>query len=179
MAIFTLLIIAILTSSCGMPIIGKHMERKSGTSRLFSSTDNTFAPYVAQFEAYGKSISNNDNFSVGDVIVNFGVPEENAFQGVCYIYSNDAREIIIRADWWNNASDSDKESLLFHELGHCRLDREHDDSTEVIANQSVKLSMMHTVIVLGGQYSNHRSGYLTEMFTGNKSAVRSTFINMP
>ena len=177
--LISLILLAIITSSCGMPIIGKHVEKKSGTSRLFSSTDSSFTPYIAQFEAYAKSVTGNSNFSVGDVLVNFGDPEVNTFQGVCYIYSNDLREIIIRRQWWDSASDSDKESLLFHELGHCRLDRDHDDEVNIIGGKSVKMSMMNSIIVLGNDYSNHRPGYLDELFNGNKAAVTTSFINTP
>lgn len=162
-----------------MPIIGKHVQKKSGTSRLFASTDSTFSPYVAQFEAYAKSITGNSSFSVGDVLINFGDPEVNTFQGVCYIYSNDLREIIIRREWWVSANDSDRESLIFHELGHCKLDRDHDDETKVIGGKSVKLSMMNSIIVLGTDYSSHRPGYLDELFTDNKTSVINSFINTP
>ncbi len=177
--LISLILIAIFTSSCGMPIIGKHVQKKSGTSRLYSSTDSTFSPYIAQFEGYAKSVTGDSNFKVGDVLINFGEPDETSFQGVCYIYANDAREIIIRRDWWNNASDSDRESLIFHELGHCRLDRDHDDEVQVIGNKSVKMSMMHYVIVLGPDYEQHRGGYVQELFTRNKAAVSNAFINTP
>jgi hypothetical protein len=177
--LIVLSLIAILSTSCGMPIIGKHVQKKSGTSRLFSSTDSTFSPYVAQFESYAKSVTGNSGFSVGDVLINFGDPEVNTFQGVCYIYSNDLREIIIRKQWWDTAADSDRESLIFHELGHCKLDRDHDDEVNVIGGKSVKLSMMNSIIVLGNDYANHRPGYLDELFNRNKTSVINAFINTP
>lgn len=169
--LFILATIAILTSSCGMPIIGEHVQKKSGTSRLFSSTDSSFSPYITSFEAYGKNLTGDANFKVGDIPINFGTPEETSFQAVCYIYSNNAREIIVRPEWWQGASEDDKESIIFHELGHCRLDREHDDEVMVIGGHSVKLSMMHHVIVTGPSYTNRQSAYINELFTQNKNAV--------
>lgn len=171
--LFILATIAILTSSCGMPLIGKHVQKKSGTSRLFASTDATFAPYVASFEAYGKNITSNQNFKVGDIPINFGTPENTSFQAVCYIYSNDAREIIVRKEWWDYASDSDKESIIFHELGHCRLNREHDDGDVEIAGKSIKLSMMHHVIVTGSSYTERHSYYVDELFTKNQDPLKN------
>lgn len=169
--LFILATIAILTSSCGMPLIGDHVQKKSGTSRLFSSTDSAFSPYVASFEAYGKNLTGDSNFKVGDIPINFGTPEETSFQAVCYIYSNNSREIIIRPEWWQTASEDNKESIIFHELGHCRLDREHDDTVMNIGGHSVKLSMMHHVIVINKDYTDRQSAYINELFTQDKNAV--------
>src|SRR5690606_5162811 len=99
--------------------------------------------------AYAKSTTGNSNFTVGDVPINFHDPEEDEYQGVCYIYSDNSREIIIRKRWWDAVNVDDRESLIYHELGHCKLDREHDNATE----QNVKLSMMNQYIVLGTEYS--------------------------
>lgn len=174
--ILGLALIAILTSSCGMPILSKHVERKTHSNRMYSSTNSSFSPYVGQFEQHGKQVTGNPNYTVGDIPINFDIPEDNSFEGVCYIYSNNSREIIIRKDWWDSASDEDKESLIFHELGHCALDRDHDNEMTPDNN---KASLMHQVIVRGHIFNAHRAGYVSELFTKDKSSVINSFQNNP
>ena len=173
--LLSLLTITIMTSSCGMPLLGKHVEKRGG-SRQHSTTDATFAPYVATFEVYGKQITSDSGFVVGDIPINFGVPENNSFQGVCYIYSDNSREIIIRPNWWNSATEEDRESLILHELGHCRLDREHDNE---VTPTSDKASLMHEVIVRGVMFQKHRSAYVDELFTRNKNVVNNSYTANP
>lgn len=173
--LFSLLTIAILSTSCGMPILGKHVEKKGG-SRLHSTTDSTFSSYVAAFEAEAKVTTSDPSFVVGDIPINFGTPENNNFQGVCYIYSDGTREIIVRANWWQSATDDDKESLIFHELGHCRLDREHDNSQTPTHD---KASLMHEVIVRGLTFQKHRSAYVNELFTQDKTTITNSFATNP
>ncbi len=50
--------------------------------------------------------------------------------GQCVSYSNESQEILISAEFWNSASELNREFLVFHEMGHCILDRSHDDRTD-------------------------------------------------
>lgn len=49
--------------------------------------------------------------------------------GVCHQYSpnNPANWIEIDPEYWENLSDYGRESLIFHELGHCVFGLTHDD----------------------------------------------------
>lgn len=170
-----LLSLSILGSSCGLPLIGKHVVRKSGSDRLYASTDSAFKSYVAEFEFHGKQITQNGSFSVGDIPINFHTPSEDEYQGVCYLYSDDSREIIVRRAWWDMATEDDRRSLIFHELGHCKLDRDHDNSTEVIGGANVKLSMMNAYIVTGKDYTDHQDAYHYELFKKNNALVLQSY----
>lgn len=48
--------------------------------------------------------------------------------GFCRIYADGDQEIVLDQVYWDNASDNEKEYLLFHELGHCVLGRDHNNS---------------------------------------------------
>ena len=78
-----------------------------------------FEPYLntfleeANFRGYDYS-NNNIQFYFADIITPNRV-------GLCY--GND--RIVIDREYWYNASEIKKEFLIFHELGHCILNREH------------------------------------------------------
>lgn len=163
--------ILILISSCGLPIGRDLVVKNKGEVRQFESSNPLFASIVSQFEAAGKQYSGNPNFSAGHVPVNFGNTENEAFEGVCFSYPDGTTEVIIREAWWNSASQSLKESLLFHELGHCVLNRDHDNETHEANSYTYKASLMNSVIVNSNQYNQFKAGYLTELFTLNKTPL--------
>lgn len=164
-----LLTIAITTlSSCGLPFGADFVKKKSQAVRTNTTTNPVFSSYIASFEQVGKSETGQTQFSIGDIPVNFGDTEHPDYQGVCFSYENGQHEVIIRESWWNSASDTYRESLLFHELGHCRLGREHDDSKISTNVQNFKASMMSSVIVSPGEYDKYKAGYWKELFTQSK-----------
>lgn len=163
-----ILFILLFLSSCGLPIGRDLVVKNKGEVRQFESSNPLFLSIVSQFEQAGKQYSGNSNFSAGNVPVNFGNTENESFEGVCFSYPDGTTEVIIRESWWNSASQALKESLLFHELGHCALNREHDNETHEANSVTYKASLMNSVIVNPNQYNGHRSAYLTELFTLNK-----------
>jgi len=48
--------------------------------------------------------------------------------GLCAIYSDGYREIEIDREYWDDAEESVRDELIFHELGHCILDLDHDET---------------------------------------------------
>lgn len=167
-----LILIALLfLSSCGLPIGRDLVVKNKGEVRQFETSNPLFSSIVSDFEQAGKQYSGNANFSAGHVPVNFGNTENDAFEGVCFSYPDGTTEVIIKESWWNSASQSLKESLLFHELGHCVLGRDHDNETHEANSRTYKASLMNSVIVNPGHYNSHKGGYLTELFTLNKSPL--------
>lgn len=54
--------------------------------------------------------------------------ENSNWAGVCYFGRNGKRWIEISQKYWNLYDEYGREELIFHELGHCVLGRDHDDS---------------------------------------------------
>ena len=85
--------------------------------------------------------------------------------GVCYI-NNPIPYIEINTNYWNHASDTQKEILMFHELGHCILKRQHRNDT---AN-SMPVSIMYFSIDVWATsaeqtyYESNRDTYIRELF---------------
>jgi len=49
--------------------------------------------------------------------------------GQCLTYESGLRQINIDIDYWSMSNSIQKEFLVFHELGHCLLQRSHDDTS--------------------------------------------------
>jgi hypothetical protein len=172
MCLITLLLFATTISSCGLPFASDLVRKKGAAeTRLHSSTDPALVSYVTKFEQQAQAAFGNSAFTVGDIPVNFGDTENSLFQGVCFTYANGQSEIIIRKGFWDSANESLRESLLFHELGHCRLGREHDNAVVASSNKEIKASLMNQVIVGSNDYNQYKSAYMSELFKESKSEL--------
>lgn len=85
----------------------------------------------------------------------------NTVLGRCFFSTN---LIEINKTQWVKLSDSKKTSLIFHELGHCVLNRDHDNS-EIFGQ---KTSMMHYIILSDKEYQGREKYFSKELFTFKK-----------
>ena len=95
-----------------------------------------------------------------------GVIEEILEDGVVAQSSHSSenpKQIIIDATFWENTSDLAKEFVIFHELGHCYLARDHREGTH---EDGTCLSIMRSgPDVCRDNYTpTKRSDYLDELF---------------
>jgi len=83
--------------------------------------------------------------------------------GYCDMAKSENHIVVFDAGYWTGATDLEKEMLVFHELGHCLLGRQHDDSTDV---DGTCLSIMHsgTGTCRNAYNLTTRSKYLDELF---------------
>jgi len=89
--------------------------------------------------------------------------EEDQVAGQCTSYSHAANHVTIDTDFWNRASDNFKEMIIFHELGHCYLDRGHREGQLESGNC---ISIMRSGIEpCRDAYSNlNKAYYIQELF---------------
>ena len=82
-------------------------------------------PFVRLFEteARQRGIAMN----IDNLIVEFAKPESNLVCGMCRGAQSRQRTVFISTDpyCWRQATQESKEALVFHELGHCFLARQH------------------------------------------------------
>ena len=76
--------------------------------------------------------------------------------------------IYIDKDYWDNASEMARESTVFHELGHCVLNLEHNDQDVVIKGEKLKKSLMAPVEFGGYKYLANYQYYVDELFSETK-----------
>lgn len=167
-------------ASCGIPLPLKSDKTNGKTeTRIHSSSAQSFLSYQSKFESLGKTQLSDPNFTIGDIPINFGDTENPYYKGVCFEYSDGTKEIIIDQNWWEAVDEYNRESLLFHELGHCRLGRDHHDSKVKHSNgQEYKESMMSSVIVSGSNLKNLYNEYVKELFTENKQSLYTRILSL-
>lgn len=83
--------------------------------------------------------------------------------GQCKSYSDGSQQVIVDEQYWNRISDEEREYLVFHELGHCILKREHNDSKD--ENGSCISIMQSGTNGCKSEYSDeNRAQLLKELF---------------
>lgn len=120
------------------------------------TTDDDFTPYVKQFEKACGITSGS--------IINYGTNFERYVIGYCTPYNKNVK---INRKFWNIASSYEREWLIFHELGHCDLNREHRNGFREEDPKFIPLSIMSAEMFDVQIYIMHREYYIKEL-CGNK-----------
>ncbi len=93
----------------------------TGCNRPEEGIDPAFIEYVDLF--IKEAADRGHTFEYSDVrSIRFDDIEESTVNGTCNFVS---RDVAIDSDRWEGASESSRTSTIFHELGHCILDRRH------------------------------------------------------
>ena len=128
--------------------------------RISLDTDSEFRQYVDRFETQYQ-------IDVSEIPINFSDPIRPNSVGSCLTYYLDdeqqVNEIIIRKSWWQQADHITREILIFHELGHCALDRRHDTETIMQDGVEIAKSVMYPYVISAAYYSKYRDYYLNEL----------------
>lgn len=115
-----------------------------------------YQPYVDSFEKlHGKKIST--QISIVPKFSDSTLSKDAV--GVCY-YSY-PRKIELLSSFWKSSSNLTRRSLIFHELGHCELERGHFDKEE----QTFPLSLMRYMLMTDAKYGFCKAEYDNELFT--------------
>ena len=124
--------------------------------------DDRLKPYFDEFKKEGELRGLNLNLSPEVIEAFIQNVISQSVAGQCQRNTDRPSQIILDENVWNQSNDSDKEFLIFHELGHCILNRDHLDATN--PNGSC-ISIMHSVVgICRNEYDTRRSDYLDELF---------------
>lgn len=138
---------------------------ESTTYDLESSIAPEILPYVLSFqeEAATRGIvidweEHNMQIILSDI--------ETQAVGRCLTYTDQTRSIEIDETYWSQQNNLDREFVVYHELGHCILDRGHLDAAD---DNGRCLSIMHSSDDLcRNNYSTRtREALLDELFFNN------------
>ena len=111
---FCLLLFLLFTACQRNPDIGA----QSGVYEV----DPDFEPYVQDFISEGAKRGKTIDFSDSGLIVEFSDRVVGGASGFCYVGEH---HVVIDKSIWFALSEDVRGYLLFHELGHCELDRGH------------------------------------------------------
>lgn len=120
-------------------------------------TDAIFIPYIQEFESYA-------GINTSSVPIGFDDLPNN-WAGVCYRSRSGGVTLhaYIKIDRvkWSRTSDLQKYNLIFHELGHCVLNRKH---VHTEAPRFCPASFMHDTVMSDYCLRENWQVYMTEMF---------------
>lgn len=140
--IFT--IITILVVSCGP---------KEEDLREFTSVNPEFEELYQEFEGI---CGIDPHF----VTIDFGTTERSEVMAQCDRYSS-GNQITVKQSFWEHSGPEMRRWLIFHELGHCALGKDHDERRDGLR----PLSIMVSVIPLSAPFylQEHRAEYYKDL----------------
>jgi hypothetical protein len=148
-------------------IIAVSQLQCSTISRIKYRQFGEFAKYVESFVTEGEK--RGKHIDVSNLTIGFNNEFMNAhIVGGC-LRTRAANggltggTIRIKADIWKEASTEHREELIYHEMGHCVLDREHNDEETFEGRPK---SYMHPSLLVSNNndYESRKTEYLDELF---------------
>lgn len=137
-----LLAILLLLASCGRGV--EPPQANQGEFRAYAEAFEETA------RAHGKDLKG-ASFSVE---IKFGTPREDGKVGYCERSFFTAPEITILKEWWEKLPNSGRKVLLFHELGHCVLHRDHTTNRSIMIQRGIGAD----------EFERHEGFYEAELF---------------
>lgn len=117
------------------------------------TVDPDLAPYVTRFEQlWGYKVT----FAVEQAVI------DPKYGGICYDMATATPVVAINSIYWYTLTDDEKEELMFHELGHCALKRQHRE--DLNSDGSPVSVMYHQMFGNLVQYHSNRNAYIKELF---------------
>jgi len=135
----------------------------AASGRLFTGPDE-LEKYVVKFvddaKAYGIDVLPAMNPTLEIQISSLDTYGESVI-GLCET-SEGKRRVTFDPDFWNTVSETQKELLVHHELGHCVLHRAHQTNR---LPTNAYASIMYPMLLTNETYLGNASYYLQELFT--------------
>jgi len=101
--------------------------------------DPAMQEYFDRFQFEGAARGVTVDYTASRIQAYFAIIGQSGVIGQCAHSETEENKVIIDQDYWATATDLEKEFVIFHELGHCVLNREHLDSSD---NQGNCVSIM-------------------------------------
>lgn len=120
-------------------------------------------PYFDRFVTAGLERGYQIDLAAAKIEGFLSLISDSGVVGQCQFDENSPHTIRIDKRYWNNATELEKEYVVFHELGHCYLERLHRDESNT---NGTCVSLMESG--LGECRANYRAStradYLDELF---------------
>lgn len=167
---FGFLVLLIFVSSCGSGYVlpkpqgytsPRYIDRVPNDPRNRNLIEREFIPLVHSFEMMRDEVVTTPIYFVDNL--------PTSVLGVCIIWQKDAivvKEIQINRKNYGR-SRTEAEMVLFHELGHCELMREHTEQlTQTKDGRVMPYSLMYPTIFVASDYMRYHEHYIIELFSG-------------
>lgn len=150
-------------------------------------TDAELIPYVNQFlklaTEHGTVL---DASRVSRIVIVFDAATVYPILGKCTV-STKGLSIKINPENWQYASKAEREQLMFHELGHCLMGLQHDNTvaklydynSEIDGFYSGAANLMNAYAIWGEWYEPNRTYYINKLFNFNTPQPVKMYYNSP
>jgi len=102
--------------------------------------DNELQTYIDQFE--DEALNRGLDINLAETGIHAFIQGiEGAIVGQCQHKEDEPNVILLDRNYWDNATEDEKVLIVFHELGHCVLKKEHNDQKDA---NGFCLSIMHS-----------------------------------
>ena len=137
-----------------------------------SLVEPALQPYFQTFVAEAASRGITIDASFDEIVARIEAINQGSVIGQCRYNSHYPNEVRIDEDYWSRASSLGREFVVFHELGHCYLERGHTEATNA---NGICLSIMAsgTGTCRSAYSQNNREYYLDELFFGELTPRRT------
>lgn len=123
--------------------------------------DPLLMDYFEEFSEEGLLRGVSVDFEAAEIETAF-VDLDGAIAAQCSHSQESPNLLRLDFDVWNQYSEMERTFLIFHELGHCYLGRDHDDSKDSEGNC---LSIMHSgSSICNNTFESNRATLLDELF---------------
>lgn len=92
--------------------------------------DPLFDEFILSFRSEGFERGRLINAESLDVIIYFGELDSASKKAECRRFSSNRNEIVIDRSYWGQVDRLEREYIIFHEFGHCILNRDHLDDRD-------------------------------------------------
>lgn len=177
--IFLALVILTLATACGP---------QPQPMRQAQNIDAALSPYLDKFLSSASDNGMTLNTSSLSMTFSETMPPSSIPNSQVLAYcqrSSYGQSVVVWTAYWNQTSVSNREQLIFHELGHCLLGLSHDDTTQPAFDYygtpsympNAPRSIMNTFHFGAGLYSGNRDAYLKQLF--NPASSMPLYWNAP
>ena len=132
---------------------------------IIPQVEPVLQPYFESFETAANARGIELNSSFLEIDASIQNIDDGDVIGECWYGGHGPNEIRIDRSFWNEASRLDREFVVFHELGHCYLDRDHTEATTA-SGACVSIMASGTGNCRNRYGTATREAYLDELFFG-------------
>ncbi len=135
--------------------------------RTFPEVDERLWPYFERFETEGQARGFDVDLVVSQISGVIEDLEGEHIAGQCTTFGNfRPGSVTIDSEFWELSNDLFKEFIIFHELGHCYLDRDHRE--DAFSNGRCASIMRSGTLDCRDNYNAAtRAAYISELFEPN------------
>jgi len=161
-----LLFLLCFLASCAEdePIVTERPQGFQSDEEIFPTVTPELRPFYVAFEEEAAERGFEINLTQEEVTGNIVQLGNMGVLGVCVRSDEEPNRVAVDQEAWAVASDEFKELIVFHELGHCVLNREHLDDEDA---NGICVSIMNSGLSgceLSLEDENLREEYLDELF---------------